>query len=844
MIDELAKRIWSRSQFHAEAQTLRTHLLRKRYDSSQIASYDEDLLGRLLRSAAILAASRSIQHRQMAYNIATAAADIEWPGLGGIPYVLLLVLSRVGNFPSLMYAKARFGVSEDSLPIRLVTESEERKAANSVIVDGQCVSLTDFQYLLWNKLRSGDAVGISAPTSAGKSYVLQAYAKKLLLAQDVNNVAFLVPTRALINQVADEVSEWVNASDLDIEIITTPVDRNVSLPTRAIYVITQERMQLLQAGHTNLSFEVMLVDEIQSIADGPRGILLSSVIDEALSRNSQMQLVLAGPNIRNPGSVTRLFNTEPSAVQTDEAAVSQNIIFVDCDQENPCAAKLSFLSEQDKISLGAIECDQPLLDHRSKLINLPLRLARGGQSLIYALGPAECENIAFGLSDDEVEVGHPGLHDLSAFIKEAVHPKYQLAHDVLQGVGFHYGRLPALVRKAIEDAFSDGRLQFLVTTSTLLYGVNLPAQNLFLHNPHKGQNQPISAPDFWNLAGRAGRLGKEFAGNIFLIDYGGWQSQPLTGPKELDVTPSLTDHVVDRVQELTEYIENPDSVPDRKKPDEFENTFVKLVRDHIEGRLGDTLNRAGLPVDDPNRLRLVEAVAASAENTNIGKETLFASPTVSIYRQQSLYDRLNVSLKKHGPAYVIPKFPMHANAYQSYMASMKRCHDEILKFPKGDRSHAYFAQLALKWMKGEPLPKIIDASYDYKLRHGLSPNWATVIRETLNEVERDIRFNYVRMFSCYNAVLELVLRDNGLGDLVSSIPSVPMYLEVGACSPTMVAFMGLGLSRYTAGKLQGISRQTDMSQIEARAWISRQNLELLDVPMASVHEISRLVGGS
>ena len=78
-------------------------------------------------------------------------------------------------------------------------------------------------------------------------------------------------------------------------------------------------------------------------------------------------------------------------------------------------------------------------------------------------------------------------------------------------------------------------------------------------------------------------------------------------------------------------------------------------------------------------------------------------------------------------------------------------------------------------------------------------------------------------------------------ELVGSIPAVPMYLEVGASSPTMISFMGLGLSRFTAGKLSGISRRQNMSQKEAKQWVSRQALESLEIPQASIREIRRLI---
>lgn len=840
MIEELSSRIWSHDQFHQEVSKLREMILRHRFVAPVSSDgISEDALVRLLKCSMTLSASSSLEHRQTAYQIATAAAEMsaQFPGAR---YALLLVLSRLSNFPALAYARRRFEVAETGLPVRSYVETSDRADANTIHLAERDVTLTDFQFELWARLTSGENVGVSAPTSAGKSFVLQTYAQKVLLEGTANNVAFLVPTRALINQVSDDVSAWLSASDLDVELVTTPVPRGSDLPRRAAYVVTQERMQLLQTAHPVLAFELMVVDEAQSIGDGPRGVLLSSVIEEALERNGRMQLLFAGPNLSNPARLARPFGSAPSPVRTEEASVTQNIIFVDCDESRPSYAKLALLAEGNRIPFGQVDCGQPLTDHRSKLVNVALRLGTGGQNLIYALGPAECEQVAFGLADRETEsTSH--LQELSAFIKEAVHEKYPLAQNVMRQVGYHYGRQPSLVRKAIEDAFSEGHLQHLVTTSTLLYGVNLPAQNLFLHNPERGPNQPISSNDFWNLAGRAGRMGKEFSGNIFLIDYAGWKSDPITGPKDAEIIPSIEVHVVSRVEELIDYINDPGRVPDRDKPDELENTFVKLVRDHFDGRLESTLSKLGLDITLQPAKQLTQAVAQSVAGKDIGRETLLASPTVSVHRQQSLYDRLEASLAKKGPSYIIPKHPRDSGAYQSYLSAIRRCHSEILKYPSSDRSERYYAQIALRWMKGDPLPRIIDASYNYKVQQGQQPNYPTVIRNTLTEIESDLRFKYVRLFSCYNAVLELLFRNKGMDELTASIPAVPMYLEVGACSPTMISFMGLGLSRFTAGKLSGLPRQQDMTQTAAKAWIKRQDLETLELPQASVKEIRRLV---
>jgi len=131
------------------------------------------------------------------------------------------------------------------------------------------------------------------------------------------------------------------------------------------------------------------------------------------------------------------------------------------------------------------------------------------------------------------------LTELAAFVKMAVHKEYDLARCLLRRVGYHYGRIPALVRRGVESAFADGEIKYLVTTSTLIQGVNFPAGNLFVCQPKKGKTLPLDAGEFWNLAGRAGRLGKEFQGNIFLIDYDTWTTAPANETNEIEIQSYL-----------------------------------------------------------------------------------------------------------------------------------------------------------------------------------------------------------------------------------------------------------------------------------------------------------------
>ena len=79
------------------------------------------------------------------------------------------------------------------------------------------------------------------------------------------------------------------------------------------------------------------------------------------------------------------------------------------------------------------------------------------------------------------------------------------------------GYLPTTIRLRIEEQFrKPGGLRTLFCTSTLLEGVNLPADNLFVTHYNKG-GKPMEAIDFKNLIGRVGRIQYNLYGNVYLV---------------------------------------------------------------------------------------------------------------------------------------------------------------------------------------------------------------------------------------------------------------------------------------------------------------------------------------
>jgi hypothetical protein len=138
------------------------------------------------------------------------------------------------------------------------------------------------------------------------------------------------------------------------------------------------------------------------------------------------------------------------------------------------------------------------------------------KSLIYCNTIEETIECAKKMANHLCVTASKTLNDAADEIATFIHKDYYLVDFIRKGVGFHFGKLPQKVRDIVERLYESGDINYLFCTSTLLEGVNLPAQNIFILNNQIG-NRNLQSIDFWNLAGRAGRLTKELCGNVICV---------------------------------------------------------------------------------------------------------------------------------------------------------------------------------------------------------------------------------------------------------------------------------------------------------------------------------------
>jgi len=81
------------------------------------------------------------------------------------------------------------------------------------------------------------------------------------------------------------------------------------------------------------------------------------------------------------------------------------------------------------------------------------------------------------------------------------------------GIFGHHGSIPQGIRLCIEHAMKEQHIRFVICTSTLAQGVNLPIKYLIVTSVQQGADR-IMVRDFHNLIGRAGRSGMHTEGSV------------------------------------------------------------------------------------------------------------------------------------------------------------------------------------------------------------------------------------------------------------------------------------------------------------------------------------------
>ncbi|MCB9397377.1 MAG: DEAD/DEAH box helicase [Acidobacteria bacterium] len=786
-----------------------------RNGTSMISDGLENAVKRHIQSASIIAQSSIESDRVMAQAMAlyaSLATDDMRPRQAA-----LNILSELGNFPGHDRLSADLKIKDGSFENYL--RNNLLKSLNTVQIASKAFSLTDFQHKVWTNLPKSFATAISAPTSAGKSFVILEYLCQRAIEENSYCAVFIAPTRALVTEIFGKITQRLDNNLNNIRVSTIPT-LDPDTKKKQIFVLTQERLQVLLSIWDGV-FDLVIVDEAQAINDNSRGMILQDSLETIRSRSNNSRFLFLAPGATGFDAYNQALDMDDLKIeQTDLTPVVQNRIIVQPVAENAKALRLALFAEDKKIALGTYESERGFANAKTRLAAVSLELGMVGGSLVYGTGPVDAETTAAQIASD-IEDDDVTLKELSEFIKKHVHKNYSLAKHVLKGVGFHYGKMPSLLREALEEAFKASKLKYLVCTTTLFQGVNLPARNVFIDTPTRGRGDELDSASLWNFAGRAGRLGQDIVGNVFLVDYEDWENQPLTDKTKYTIAPSFRKTILDNYNEVLSKLrgENEGERPFQPySPIDAASGLLlsKSAKDTIDKYVKRSL--VGKMSEEKCKL-LVETAKEAVKEMNLPDVIIANNWTVNPFGQARLLKRFREKILKEDYESLIPRNPTD-NVYQNYVAIFSRINKYIL----GNNTSKFANKLtvtALAWMRGKPLPQLIDEQIKYSMKNnGNKPvKVDTQIRKVFEFVEEILRFKYVQLGKAYIDLLRFALEEAGLTEKSKGIYDFPLALELGVSSVAGQAFIELGLSRISASVLENLIPDSNPTVYKARIWL-------------------------
>jgi len=770
-----------------------------------------------------------------------------------------LTLDALANHPSIKLAEQRnlLRPSFDSrIPGVARLDHFRRRFEQSITEsNGNALRVNRFQRRLWDEVRNRTWMSVSAPTSAGKSFILARWVCELMRSMDEAAIVYLVPTRALISQVERDLRDLFSHEGLDeISVSALPIlraEEATEAVRKRVFVFTQERLHILMSANPDLSVQALIVDEAHKVGDRQRGVLLQDVIERLTVSNPELRVLFASPMTSNPEV---LLADAPSTLVTaaftsEDVTVTQNIYRVAQRPHKPKIWDVSINLRGKDITLGEIELDsKPNNDSKRLSFVAHAISANTHGNIIYVNGAAEAEKIAsqlFDLIGSDVEgEARKDLDSLIELVQHIVHRKYSLATCLRRGVAFHYGNIPLLIREEIERLFSTGTIKYLVCTSTLIEGVNMACRNIFMRGPKKGIGHPLSSEDFWNLAGRAGRWGKEFQGNIFCIDPDWTNLWGEDGPpRERTRQPirRTTDDVLSSPADLVSFIQDDAPVGTLRTRPELEYVFSYLAGVHV--RHGGLLKAPWASRFSQRDLTpLARSIRNAVSSLDIDPSIINRNPGISPFALNGLLEYFR---ERQGDVdELLPVDPASEDAAQAYAAIFGRlCRRACPKLgPEGGRPFM-LAMLVTRWMRGFPLSRLINERIDYIKRKSQSPDEATEIRSVMNDVEQIARFEAPRGLNCYCDVLQQYLTEIGREDLLENLPQFNIFLELGVSQQTQISLIGIGLSRTSTIAVSELITADSYTEPQVIHWLT-ENKEIwqnFTLPALVKKEIERVL---
>lgn len=381
---------------------------------------------------------------------------------------------------------------------------------------------TLFQYLncgqlsILNEIEKNKKVFISAPTSFGKTSLINEY---ILKNKNLyNQVLYIVPTNSLTEEIFGKLIDLNKKYDLDYEISTRPA---IKENKKNILILTPERFLLFLENLDVNFFDIIVMDEAYKIL-GERNTTISDFVNnraykfrktlDIVASSNQKVIFLSPYTYEFDDSMKRFINKyNIQIINRKLEYVNHELIMLRTKNDIK-----NYFDIKDYFSFRAE-------DKIGKKVAFVLKQLWSEKNIVYVSGYDKAYDI---LDNYEIEYDINAKSDrFRKFFNHLIN-KYttdnleiwKVIEGLKKGIGIYISPIPRYIKKELVSLYNNNELNSFIVTTSFVEGVNTNAQNIIITSQYTAKNKLLTELDLLNIAGRAGRFGEHSIGRIIAIE--------------------------------------------------------------------------------------------------------------------------------------------------------------------------------------------------------------------------------------------------------------------------------------------------------------------------------------
>ncbi|NOU61067.1 DEAD/DEAH box helicase [Marinifilum caeruleilacunae] len=376
---------------------------------------------------------------------------------------------------------------------------------------------------------------LQMPTSAGKTLLAEfnIIVTKALMSEA--KIVYIVPSRALVNQVYYDLKSDLSELDFSIEKTSSAIEID---PTEDTFLSSDEKIDILISTPEKLDLlirrrhpsvedvSMFILDEAHTIQNGERGAKLELLMAILRRERPNAKYMLLSPFIKNANEKITDWLGGGNSISVDWKPSEKLILGVNTKKtkrkdEIHIEVLPSPYDSIKPIEKTVIENPHSLVSTgiKNRILEFSIKQFAEPEKtmlvLCYGKGTA---NSRANFIYDKVENYTPNddVRLVKKFIEDEVGRQTTLSKVIEKGIVTHHSGMSDETKLLVEHLVRQKQIQFVCATTTIAEGVNFPVSTVFFDDYRRGRYNKLDSNDFWNIAGRAGRTLVDNYGKIIL----------------------------------------------------------------------------------------------------------------------------------------------------------------------------------------------------------------------------------------------------------------------------------------------------------------------------------------